>query len=95
MQRRAQPHADTQRSAQKITERTENKARRSSIPLPFYKSATWPIKGKMSERNQKRVVLFIALESTLARRQPLCDDESGASGDGRSHTGKGANTDFH
>ncbi len=49
----------------------------------------------MSEQNQKRVVLFIALESKLARRQPLCDDESGPSGDGRSHTGKGANTDFH
>lgn len=37
--------------------------KRSMISLPFHKSATWAIKGKMSEQNQKRVLLFIALES--------------------------------
>lgn len=42
------------------TERTKTKG--SLISLPFYKSATWPIKGKISEQNQKRVLLFIALE---------------------------------
>lgn len=34
----------------------------SLISLPFYESATWPIKGEMSEQDQKRVLLFIALE---------------------------------
>lgn len=29
----------------------------------FFESANWAIKGKISEQNQKRVLLFIALES--------------------------------
>lgn len=42
----------------------ENKsAALSLISLPFYKSATWAIKGEMSEQNQNGVLLFIALES--------------------------------
>lgn len=45
------------------TGKDKNNAEHTVISLPFYKSATWAIKGKMSEQNQKRVLLFIALES--------------------------------
>lgn len=65
-------------------ERTQTK-RSAPRFLPFSKSATWASEEEMSERNLNGVLLFIALESLLARRQPSCDDESGPSGDGSSH----------
>lgn len=83
----------------------EPAAQRSDMEAERVETKPWRLShfinqtlGRLSvktEQNQKRAVSFIALESKLAMTQPLCDDESGTSGDGRSHTGKGANTDFH
>lgn len=81
---RARPRGCSPKSQ---TEEGEDKA---LTPRPCYEAD-----AGLTAVRKKRVVWFIALKGELARTQPSCDDESGTSGDERSHTGKGANTDFH
>lgn len=88
------PTCTSARLQPKVTNGSKEGENKALTPRPCYEPDA-RLTGVKMEPDQKRVVLFIAFKSELARTQPLCDDESGTSGDERSHTGRGANTDFH